>query len=123
MALDGVIELPEWLGRDASWAYTRASDILLHQEHGADGQRSIRLIPLSFKVAGFHQDMVSEFILDLGGEQVEAGHPVYCQLARLAAGLVDHQQYSFDFRWAAYEALNGVLASWKRAAADDDEKE
>lgn len=121
LAIDGQIMLPDWLGADKNWAYARASYILLHQQHGADGKRSIRLIPMSFRVIGFHRDMVEEYILDLGGEPVEAAHPVYCVLARHAAGLVDCQSYSFDFRWDALQALDGVLATLKATVDDDPE--
>jgi hypothetical protein len=103
LAIDGQIELPEFLGNDKNWAFARASDILTHQEHGAGGKRSIRLIPVSFKIIGFHKDMVEEFILDLGGEQVEADHPVFCVLAN-----------SFDFRWDSRQALDVVWPASKQ---------
>jgi hypothetical protein len=113
LAIDGQIELPEFLGNDKNWAFARASDILTHQEHGAGGKRSIRLIPVSFKIIGFHKDMVEEFILDLGGEQVEADHPVFCVLARHAAKLAD-SSYSFDFRWDSRQALDVVWPASKQ---------
>lgn len=123
LAIDGVITLPDWLGADKNWAFAQASYILLFQEHGADGKRSIRLIPMSFKVSGFYQDMVAELILDLGGEQVEADHPVFCVLARHAAKLVDDQSYSADFRIDALDALNAVLATLKRRVTDDGQED
>jgi hypothetical protein len=95
------------------------SDVLLYGEPG--GERSIKLIPMSFKVAGFYRDTVGEMILDLGGERVEADHPVFCCLARLSAALVDDQSYSTDFRLDSLDALDRVLAGLKRATDDEEE--
>jgi hypothetical protein len=95
------------------------SRILCYGEPG--GGQSIRLIPMAFRIDNYYRDMVDEFVVDLGGEQVENGHPVYCLLARLSAGLVDGKAFSDDFRLDSLDALGQVLGGLKRAVESQEE--
>jgi hypothetical protein len=96
------------------------SEALLHQSHSADGERSIRLLPIMFGWPNAYSDMVDELLLDLG-EDVVAENPARVAIAKHAARLVDDALYSSDFRMDAYDALNEILAGLKAEAEVDEE--
>jgi hypothetical protein len=106
------------LRQDVQELYEAISDVLMYDE---PADRGIRLVPMSFRITNFYTDMTSEFVLDLGGEEIETDHPVRCLLARLAAELADNQSYSSDFRLDALDALNQVLAGLKSAVESQEE--
>jgi hypothetical protein len=111
---------PDDLRADAADVEFMLSEVLLHQSHSADGERSIRLLPIGFKWAQFYTQMVDEFVLDLPAE-VREDMPVHILMARMAAKYTDDGLYSSDFRLDAYDALNTILAALKAAAADDED--
>jgi hypothetical protein len=89
MALMDDAAEPEQIRHDMADLFDELNELLLYQPHGADGQRSLRLVPMSFKLKRFHCDMVEELLLDLG-EDVVADHPAQVLMARQAAELVDN---------------------------------
>jgi hypothetical protein len=111
---------PDELRGAAARVEFRLSEALLHQSHGADGERSIRLIPVGFGWPQFYTQMVDEFILDLG-EDVAAEEPAWVLLAKHWAALTDNALYSSDFRLDCFDVLNEILARLKQAAEDEDE--
>jgi hypothetical protein len=94
------------------------SEALCFQSHSADGERSIRLIPVGFRWAQFHTQTVDELLVDLG-EDVVAENPAWVALAKHAAALVDDALYSSDFRLDCYDALSEILARLKPVEGDD----
>jgi hypothetical protein len=110
---------PDELRAAAADVQFRLSEVLLYQNHGADGERSIRLVPVGFGWPQHYTAMVDEYLIDLG-EEVREAMPVHVLMAKQAAALVDNALYSADFRLDAYDALNVILAGFKRAVEDDE---
>jgi hypothetical protein len=98
--------------RDVEFALSEA---LCYQDHSADGERSIRLVPIGFKWPQHYTTMVGEFLVDVG-EDVCAAQPAWVVLAKHCAALVDDALYSADFRLDCYDALNTILAILTRAS-------
>jgi hypothetical protein len=107
------------ISTDAADLYHELSNLLLYQSPGADGTRSIRLIPVSFRWPHFYRDMVAELLTDLGEDAVsdESGRVA---LVKHAAELTDCDLYSADFRLSCLDVLNELLDGLKRAAEDDE---
>jgi hypothetical protein len=104
------------------------SEVLCYQDHSAEGERSLRLVPVGFKWPQFYTQMVDELVLDLYGSVEPTDiRSVRIMLARQAAAIVDDMLYSTDFRLEAYEVLNEILDSTRQSAdeerAGDDEIE
>jgi hypothetical protein len=43
------------------------SEVLCYQDHSAEGERSLRVVPIGFKWPNFYSDMADELVLDLYG--------------------------------------------------------
>ena len=110
---------PDELRDDAQLVEFRLSEVLLHQSHAAEGERSIRRLPVGFRWPQFYTQMVEEYILDLPAE-VREDMPAHLLMARKAAKYCDNALYSSDFRLDSYDALNTILAALKSAAEDQD---
>lgn len=106
---------PKTLRAKAEKTFRKLNDRLLC---GYPEGRSIRLIPMPFRMKGYYVEMVEELILDLGASELEAAEPVRCQLARHTAQLIDDTGLSDDYRLEARDALDQVLAGLQDSAKD-----
>jgi hypothetical protein len=99
------------------------SEVLCYQNHSAEGERSLRLVPVGFKWPQFYTQMVDELVLDLYGSVEPTDiRSIRIMLARQAAAIVDDMLYSTDFRLEAYEALNEIVDGMKESAEEDDDE-
>jgi hypothetical protein len=108
---------PEELRADAAAVEFTLSEVLCFQSHAAEGERSIRLVPIGFTWPQFYTQMVEEFVVDLPPE-VREGMPAHVLMARKAAKYTDDALYSTDFRLDSYDALNTILAALKAEVED-----
>ena len=113
---------PDELRAGAADVEFMLSEVLLYQDHSADGTRSIRMLPILFGWPQGVTSMLDEFLLDVGADVV-AEHPAQVLMARLAAKYCDDGLFSSDFRLDAYDALNQILAALTRAAQDEEAAE
>lgn len=101
--------------------FKRLSDLLLYQPHGADGSRSIRLVPATFHVTNYYTRKLDELELELGLDVVQ-DNPVRMRMARQAAALVDNTGYSTDFRLESEQVLDEIIEGLRRIAAEEDQE-
>jgi hypothetical protein len=112
---------PDELRADAADVEFRLSEALCYQSHGADDERSIRLLPIGMKWPQHFTSMEAEFEIDLPA-QVREDMPAHLLMARLAAKYCDDALLSADFRLDAYDCLNQILAALTRAADEADDE-